>query len=223
MIFSSINSNWEKILIIHNIAKKLFNKTKDSDFRKYGPIQGKLLFDPEVYELMKKESCIVEMIIAWSVFTIESVINHVLVENIDDDKEKIKAIEMPKDCKYYNQIDGVPKYSSQLTQKIIILYNKIGTSKSLNDIIVLTEEISSERNSIVHDKPFEYNEYRNGDISIEYYNSKKKWVKKSYNYTDLYDFYQKCDTIINFILKINKVDIESSYVDTSVIRFDELM
>ncbi len=86
-----------RVDIMHSIAQGYYLETYDSGFRERTMNNGSFFpFNSLNYQAMKKESCMVGMVMAWSVICLESLINHVLAANIDDRDAAISAIECPR-------------------------------------------------------------------------------------------------------------------------------
>lgn len=191
MIHSGVIDNWMRVEMMHAIAKDYYEKTRDSEFRNYmiNP-SGHLFFDLEKYGLMEKESCIVGMVIAWSVITLESLINHAIAETTTDESVAIEAIEFPNKIKMANGA------RSALAKKMLILSKGYISETNL---IKLADQISDMRNEIVHDKPFAYFDRGDGDIEIRYYRERGNSDGKQYRYEDLKEFNIHCQEICDFI------------------------
>lgn len=191
MIHSGVIDNWMRVEMMHAIAKDYYEKTRDSEFRNYmmNP-SDHLFFDLEKYGLMEKESCIVGMVMAWSVITLESLINHAIAETTTDESDAIKAIEFPNNIKLTNGA------RSALAKKLLIL-SKGHTPRT--NLIELADQISDIRNEIVHDKPFAYFDRGDGDIEIRYYRNRGNSDGKQYRYEDLKEFNIHCQEICDFI------------------------
>lgn len=203
MIQSAIEDNWMRVNIMHSIAQRYYLETHDSDFRERIINSGPFFpFNSIKYEAMKKESCMVGMIMAWSVICLESLINHALAENIDDRDVAIKAIEYPgKSVEKFR----IPKsIRSEFSKKIIILANN---EKNSYKFASIADELSDTRNLIVHDKPFEFTDY-DGDVEVTHLRQRGDPLEKQIKYDDLTDFYRKCEDVKDYIGSISSVEVE---------------
>ena len=203
MIQSAIEDNWMRVNIMHSIAKGYYLETHDSGFRERTINNGPFFpFNSLKYEAMKKESCMVGMIMAWSVICLESLINHALAENIDDRDVAIKAIEYPGK---FNKEFSIPKsIRSEFSKKIIILANN---EKNGHKFASMADGLSDIRNLIVHDKPFEFRDY-DGDVEVTHLKQRGAPLEKQMRYGDLTDFYKKCEDVKNYIGSISSVEVE---------------
>lgn len=195
---------------MNSIAKDYFKLTVDTDFRTRmtSPGSAKFPFYVTAYTHMETESCIVGMLMAWSVITLESVINHLIAERINNKIMATLAIEYPSQVIDKTKLG---KNKSELSKKIIILTD--GT-KNIEQIITMADELAETRNSIIHDKPFDYIEHDEGEVTIDYFCTRSGNPKK-YHYHEIGEFFKKCDNIINCLLHD---DIKSSH-DFSGLKF----
>ncbi|MDE2422370.1 MAG: hypothetical protein KGO49_14465 [Gammaproteobacteria bacterium] len=201
MIHSSVMDNWMQVKIMHSIAKDYYEKTIDTEYRHLPRHSlGFYAFDLEKAELMEKECCVVGMVIVWSIVTLESLINHVIAEVINNRLLAVLAIEFPGNVT--DKVGGDKTPRSDLAKKIRILNQGAVEDKK---IIELANSLSKIRNEIVHDKPFSFNNLEDGEFSIEYFNSRDDGDRKRYNYDDLSDFYKKCEELTIYIDKFYKV------------------
>ena len=185
---------------MHSVAYDFLSKTDGSEYRRRVLDGGyPLPFNFIEYDIMEKESHIVGMLMAWSVITLESLINHVLAENINDKADAVKAIEYPGQL--------IKKYGireskrSGLANKMIIIYDNSGLDIKILD---LCDELSMLRNYVVHDKPFDYIDLGDDGVEIDYYRSLGKidFIRPRYHLLD--PFFMKCDRVKDYIL--NKTD-----------------
>lgn len=203
MIQSALEDNWMRVDIMHSIAQKYYLKTHDSDFRERTINNGPFFpFSSLKYEAMKSESCMVGMVMAWSVICLESLVNHALAENIVDRDVLIKTIEHPKSAA--KKLNLQKKIKSELSIKIVILSNNRENSYKLASV---ADELSERRNLIVHDKPFEFRGYDNGDVDITHLRQRGKPFEKELRYDDLTDFYRKCEDVKDYIGSISSKEI----------------
>lgn len=191
MAYSSVMENWMRVKIMHSIAQSYYAETRDSEYRKWllNPTK-ELMFSTEAYDWMRKESCIVGMLMVWSVVTLESLVNHVLAETISSKEFAIQAIEYPGKVS-----ENVNKFSkSDLAKKLGIL----GGKNTPEEITNLADELSSKRNAIVHDKPFDYSSTEDGE-EIEYYRTRGASENVIFRFEHLEKFYKDCKKICNYI------------------------
>ena len=166
MIYSGVTDNWDRVRILHDIAKDYYAMTKDSKHRKHQLNQSdEFYFNLEDSMLMDKEACIVGMIIVWSTITIESLVNHAIAETSDNKETAIEAIEHPENLNIWK------KTGSSLAKKLLILSNGKISDKS---ILTAADDISNLRNDIVHDKPIEYIDIGKDDVEVHHYRSRGK-------------------------------------------------
>lgn len=191
MVESSVMDNWMRVKIMHSIAKSFYEETCDTEYRKFrNQPNGSLMFNLEYDEWMDKESCIVGVLMAWSVITIDSLANHVLAETIGDKDQAIRAIECPG-----NVSKEIKKSSkSDLARKLIVL---AGDSTS-EEIAGLADKLADIRNGIVHDKPFDYI-CTEDDIEIEYYRTRGELETTRFRFEYLDSFYKDCKKICSYI------------------------
>lgn len=191
MIHSSAVDNWERIELMHSIAKGYYELTKESPYRRVGNnISEKFCFDSNVFLTVNKESMIVEIIIAWCVITLESQVNHAIAATEADRTTAVTAIEYP-----HNIIKSkFPK--SGLAKKISILAK---IDPEVIKIATLADELSDMRNLIVHDKPFEIIDHPNGEVSVDYFRQRGDLDGSRYTFDDLKLFYDKCQLICDLI------------------------
>ncbi len=107
MIHSGVEDNWLRVKIMHGIAYDFYLSTKDSEYReaRLNP-DGAFHFSVPVHELMRKEACVVGMLMAWSVVTLESLVNHALADTMEDREMAIQAIEFARQFVDENKIKG---------------------------------------------------------------------------------------------------------------------
>lgn len=202
MIHSSIKDNWMRVEIMHYVAQTYFTATDGSDFRTRITQKGALFpFNTIQYGQMEKESCLVGMVMAWSVITLESLVNHALAEIYDKDSS-IEAIEYPSQTAKRLKIAKDAK--SELAKKIAILSDH---TQYNNEYILLANEISDIRNVIVHDKPFDLIDTGDGEVKITHFRKRGSDDKPQTRYENLPDFYKKCDKICGYINSILPLEV----------------
>ena len=207
MIYSAVNHNWARVKIMHSVAREFLDKTHGSEFRHRSISRGDLFpFDLVAHEAMENESHIVGMLMAWSVITLESLVNHALAEAINNKASAIMAIEYPGQITDKLRIGRSAR--SELAKKLIILSD---TLEPDSDILQLSDELADIRNEVVHDKPLHYVDLGDGDIEINYYRSRGIIDYKTLQYDALVSFFEKCDRIMDHILsKVDNNPFESS-------------
>jgi hypothetical protein len=151
-------------------------------------------FDAVKYDTMEKESCIVGMVMAWSVITLESIVNHLLAESINNRTAAIMAIEYPGQIT--DKLKIAKSSRSELARKLVILADN---DEQGTQCIALADELSETRNLIVHDKPFDLSEFEDGEIEIAHFRSRGNALEKKPRYGDLAEFYEKCDKVKNYM------------------------
>lgn len=196
-----------RVNIMHSIAQWYYLETYDSDFRERSINNGPMFpFNSLKYDAMKKESCMVGMIMTWSVICLESLINHALAGNINDLDVAKTAIEYPE--KAAKKLKISKSIKSGLSKKIIILANNKENSHKFASI---ADELSDTRNLIVHDKPFELRDYGNGDVEVTHLRLRGDALEKQLRYDDLIEFYRRCEDVKDYIGSISSVEIEGSH------------
>lgn len=191
MIYSSVNDNWARVSIMHQVAFNYYNSTKDSDFRNRSENKGDLFpFDTSAFEDMQNERHLVGMVMAWSVVTLESMVNHAIAEIFSNRDDAIQAIEYPKQYAKDNNIIGLG--NSELSKKMGILFEGNVPGKGVTN---LADNISETRNTIVHDKPFEIINHGSGNLEIDPLEKRTRKVLEGINFNSLESFYTDCDLI----------------------------
>lgn len=201
MIHSSIQDNWLRVEIMHSVAQTYYLATNDSDFRERMINRGNPFpFDAVKYNTMEKESCIVGMVMAWSVITLESYVNHAIAERLNNQTSAIMAIEFPRQITDNLKIGKSSK--SELAKKLIILADD---DKQNSEYVSMADELAQIRNLIVHDKPFKLIEHEDGEVEITHFRSRGDNSELQYRFEHLSDFYRKCDEIRNYVDSISPV------------------
>lgn len=198
MIYSSVNDNWARVSIMHRVALDYYNSTKDSDFRKRSENKGAIFpFDTVAFGDMQNERHLVGMVMAWSVITLESMVNHALAETFSNRDEIISIIEFPKSYAEKKGIKGLG--TSELAKKVGIIFNGKIPGKGISN---LADKVSETRNFIVHDKPFEMIDHGDGDIEIDHLRKRGNKVLEAISFNSLSSFYLDCDSIANCLFRI---------------------
>jgi len=201
VIHSSIRDNWMRVEIMHSVAQAYYQVTNDSDFRDRMINRGALFpFDAVKYNTMEKESCVVGMVMAWSVVTLESYVNHAIAEKLNNQASAVMAIEFPRQITEKLKIGKSAK--SELAKKLAILADE---DKQNSKYITVADELSEIRNLIVHDKPFELLEYEDGEVEITHFRSRGEISETRHRFEHLSAFYLKCDKILDYVSSISSV------------------
>ena len=192
-----------RVEIMHSVAQTYYLATHDSDFRgrmiKGGP---PFPFNAVKYDIMEKESCIVGMVMAWSVITLESLVNHSLAEGLNNKTLAIMAIEYPKQIT--DKLKIAKSARSEFANKLIILADN---DEQNAQYISLADELAETRNLIVHDKPFELIDFGDGEIEITHFRKRGDALGNQPRYNDLVEFYEKCEKIKNYVVSISHMHI----------------
>lgn len=200
MIHSSTKDNWTRLEYLYSIARQLYDSTKNSEFRDAQNAVGEpLKFCPETQTLVQQESCMVGMIQVWAVVTLESLANHAIAESFNNRTAAIIAIEYPD--RVVKDFKGV-KGQSELGKKIAILqddlgkiYRDGGVEERDVSAITMADDLSTIRNTVIHDKPFDYQtDNWEGDIEIKYYGNRIEETPSA-RYQHLSEFFSNCDKV----------------------------
>jgi len=195
VICSSINDNWTRVEVMASVAKSFYAATRNTDFRNRIVSGGNLFpFDATAETQMSKESCIVGMLMAWSVVTLESMVNHALAQAGQNRLLSIMAIEYP--AQVTDKLRVSRSARSELAKKLILL-NEMDDQSEVPT--ALADKLADTRNNIVHDKPFRLIDYGEGDVTIDYFRSRKGGDDEVFRFEDLEEFFKDCDVISKFI------------------------
>ena len=207
MIHSSVEDNWLRVALMHGIARDIYASTQGTEFRERITSGGEIFpFDVSMFDSMESESRIVGMVMAWSVVTLESLVNHQLAATLNNKVLATMAIEYP------SQVTDKLKLSksarSELAKKLIILMDGTEQTAELSgkQLVDLADKLADTRNRIVHDKPFSLIDNGDGDVEIQWFRSREGSQHEPIRYGDLPDFYTDCDTIKDCILKTKDFD-----------------
>lgn len=205
-MYSAVNDNWVRVKIMHLVAREFLDETRGSEFRRRIIDGGNVFpFDATAYDSIEKESHIVSMLMAWSVSTLESLINHALAEGIKNKASAVMAIEYPRQVT--DRLKVGKSARSEFARKLIILSNIFEPD---NEILQLCDELADIRNKAVHDKLFDYIDFGDGDVEIDYYRSRGENDSETLRYDMLVPFFRKCDRVMDYILsKTNNRPFES--------------
>lgn len=197
MIYSAVNDNWARVKIMHAVAHEFLDETRGSDFRRRIIDAGDTFpFDVAAHGSMEKESQIVGMLMAWSIITLESLVNHALAEAINNKALAVMAIEYPSQVTEKLKIGKSAR--SEFAKKVIILSN---TLEPDSEILQLCDELADIRNAVIHDKPFDFHDLGDGDVEINYFRSRGENDGKTVRYDALVPFFRKCDRLVTYILR----------------------
>lgn len=197
MVQSAVSDNWARVKIVHAVARGFLDETLGSDFRRRTVGKGDVFpFDAAAHDSMEKESQIVGMLMAWSVITLESLVNHTLAEAIHNKASAIMAIEYPSQVTEKLKIGRSAR--SELAKKLIILSN---TFEPDNEMLQLCDELADIRNAVVHDKPFDYIDLGDGEIEVNYFRSRGEDREEILRYDSLVPFFRKCDRLVDYLLR----------------------
>lgn len=197
MIYSDVDDNWLRVELLHSMVMTFHEITQGKELNIEVSAEGKVVLSNfGLFYDVEKESCSVGMLIVWSVVTLEALVNHALAETITDYNSAKDLIENPDP--YIKNRKIICHGKSQLARKIEIL-NRNGCE--ISQVIELAGYLCDLRNVIVHDKPFDYTDYGDGDFNIAHLRKRGEPMERKLRYKDLQAFYQKCDHVREFILK----------------------
>ncbi|HMW46918.1 MAG TPA: hypothetical protein PKD17_03350 [Cellvibrionaceae bacterium] len=196
MIYSSVEDNWLRIELMFEIASKYNDFTKGEDGFDVAETDGKLSFRMDVFLMdgEKKESCLVGMLMVWSVVTLESLINHAIAESINNELTAKLAIEHPGQIT--EKIKPRVNAKSELAKKLLILNDD---SEDISKLLEIAEQLSERRNHIVHDKPFDHCTDEDGEPIIKYFRVRGKELDERIRFKSLGPFFKQCDSVKEFI------------------------
>lgn len=175
-----------RVEILHKLALEHHNSSEERK-RKKVKTDEKIIMDMGAHSDQIKQSCIVGMIIVWSVITLEALANQALAETIECESEATNIIEYPKK----------PKNVSQLARKIHYLSRG---DVNVSGVVTKANELCDLRNIIVHDKPFNYICYQDGEVEIDYFSSKGAPLDRQLTYNELSNVYHLSDEIRDYLL-----------------------
>ncbi len=205
-----------RVQIMHSAAYSIYLETHDSDYRNRRLNGGDIFpFNAAEFKIIQKESSIVGMVMAWSVVFLECVVNHALAEKLNDNSEIIDAIEFPK--KITGKSKSLKKIHTGLVHKLAILSDNFEIDQKIIDVVC---ELSSIRNKVVHDKPFEFVDHGEGEVEISHFLKRGDGEFKEYVYDDLKKFYERCDEIKHYITKL--ASVSDMWIDIEMISFSQL-
>jgi hypothetical protein len=197
MIHSYLEDNWIRVQIMHSIAKREYDLTAGTESREYftKPITDIVGFCPTTHDIMRRESCVVGMVMAWSVVALESLINHAIAETLGDHDKAVIAIRHPIEM---TKGKGLNYARSDLSRKLFILSD--GNEPA--EVMQLANQLSFDRNDIVHDKPFRMVTTEDCDVSVNYFRMDGDEPRgQSFRFTGLAGFYENCDQIKKYVME----------------------
>lgn len=214
MIHSAIEDNWMRVVTMHSVAHKYYESTRETEFRQRIMERGDIFpFNAQLYDGMDRESCIVSMVMAWSVITIESLVNHAIVETLNNRICAVMAIEYPGQVADKFKVAKCAR--SALSKKLFILHDGSNEGQ-LRIIMELADKLSDIRNGIIHDKPFSLIYYDDDEELNQF--ALRGTLSSIYRYDDLPGFYKDCDELVNYILSRTDPEIASWMSYSSLIN-----
>ncbi len=213
MVLSAVSDNWARVKIVHAVARGFLSETLGSEFRRRTLSKGDVFpFDVSAHGSMGEESQIVGILMAWSVITLESLVNQSLAEAINNKACAVMAIEYPSQMTEKLKIARSAR--SELAKKLVILSN---TFEPDNEMLKLCDELVDVRNTVVHDKPFDYIDIGAGDVKITYYRSRGEGREEMVSYDSLISFFRKCDRLVDYIVS------KTASLEASELNFSSLL
>lgn len=218
MIYSDFDDNWKSVILLSGLANMKFQETKPFPREKTIRSGDKEFPCPnfEYFDEYEEESRLTRMTMVWSLITIESLVNHVVADCLNNKIVAINVIENPKNIidsiilKSEVKKEELSKFRSELVKKLIILNQEIFISSESIAVFKAAQEISDLRNAIVHNKPVSMMELQDGGFEVfEYtkFNDRKVGIAKL-SYKDLEGFFEKCDLLLSFLVKLRSELIE---------------
>lgn len=222
-IHSRVMDNWDRVVATFNIVHGIYKRTAHIEDRTVFYKNG--VMDYAAMMNLREETIMIEMLLVWIAITIESAINHALVEQFKCDNKKNIIEEIKNDIdgnKFKNKnkqfVSELIEISnpSEITIRLVVIVNrhkKIESSgedrKNLLNIVNITERLAKIRNEIVHDKPigqqFLYDE--NGDYLDVNINLFSKYdQQKESNYNHLKQIFMEYDEVIQFLTNQSESD-----------------
>jgi hypothetical protein len=155
------------------------------------------------FEALSKERAVVELLMAWSVVTLETLVNHALAVRINSEFSAIVAIEFPGRI-----TDSLPtkiRVKSELAKKLYILLDEHQPDKR---ILEKADALAARRNEIVHDKPFSLNDLGEGEVEIRHFRARRATESLRITFEDLEEYYASCQEIVEFVAEVSELDIQ---------------
>ena len=200
MIYSATNDNWQRVVLMHSIARDLYRQTAGTDFRNRMVSGGETFpFDPTAYATLESESRIIGMTMAWSVVTLESLANLQLAHLINDKQLASSSIRNPRQV--VKDLSICNSKGSELRLKLFILQNQSNsTTLDAQSLAPIADSLANQRNQILHDKPFLLTDHGDGNVEFEEYSDSNASDRPVLRYDNLPDWYSNCDSIAKGIL-----------------------
>jgi hypothetical protein len=194
-----------RVAVMHSLAWELYAKTEGTDFRDRITNRGPLFpFDIGAFNTIQNESRIVGMVMAWSVVTLESLVNHQLAAVLNNRILAVMAIEYPAQVTSKLNLNHSGK--SELAKKLIILLDN--TEPTTMKVVETADALADKRNTIVHDKPFRLIDHGDGEFETEWFRSRGNGDYPTFRYTDLKAFYLDCDLVARSIQKVSSEPLD---------------
>lgn len=205
MIYSAAAENFLRVKIMFGIVEDLHQERKSIEAQRDPDAKGNLLFlEMDTFDIRQSERAMVEAIIAFTVITLESLVNQALAEKITDVALACLAIEYPRKIleKTHNELKDVPG----LYQKLAIL---VDLELVPENIAQSAKDLATARNQIVHDKPFYMETDHEGEVTYLPFKIRGKGEEKlSLEITTLPAVFSQADLVIEYINKVVQLDTD---------------
>lgn len=212
MIYSDFEDNWKSVILLSGLANMKFQETKPFPREKTMRSGDKEFPCPnfEYFDEYEEESRLTRMTMVWSLITIESLVNHVVADCLNNKIVAINVIENPKNIisgmilKCEDKKEDLSRFKSELAKKLMILNQQKIVDCEMMAVLKAAQEIADFRNAIVHNKPISIMDFQDGDVEVfEYtkYSDRKVEVSRL-KYVDLKVFFEKCDLVLSFLRKL---------------------
>lgn len=200
MIYSGYENNWRRLNALCVMTRSVYRTTEGSDFRSRIINHGELLpFDPVGFDTMEDERCLAELVAAWAVITLDSLVNLALAVSIESSEEIVQAIDLGKarDCGI--EISSAAK--SEISKKLSILAIKCSADEC-EEILELCNELGFLRNDIVHDKPWELSDRGEEGVVITEYPWRYPRRNDVLHVENLLEVLGKCDRVQEHVVSV---------------------
>lgn len=213
MIYSDFEDNWKSVILLSELANMKFQETKPFPREKIMRSGNNIEFtcsNLKYYYEYTEESRLTRMTMVWSLIAIESLVNHVIADCLDNKVVAISVIENPNNIissislKCEDKKEDLSRLKSELVKKLMILNQQKVVDGEMMAVFKAAQEISDLRNAIVHNKPISIIDFQDGDVEVfEYtkYSDRKVEVSRL-KYVDLKVFFEKCDLVLSFLRKL---------------------
>jgi len=200
MIYSDFENNWLRLQLLSSSAYSFYKLTKGTQYR-IEPIihDGHIVFSVDHYQNMEKERVMISMLLAWSEITIESLVNNIIAEIVNEKDKAIEYIERPKNQVQITSLFRKPK--SELSCKLIILYGQ----ETDEHIYKISDKIAFIRNQIIHDKPFDVLT-TDEDYIISVLSSREQYDICT-KYDELLPVLEEYDVVLSYLMDKNYNDL----------------